>query len=84
MQMLDAAHGERNGTVPPVQRVHVARVEVQVTRTMVAGKIRRRCPTVALNADVRQVSRRPVAVARSRTIGAIAGMNAGKKPFLNE
>ena len=73
---LDAAHGETYGTVPPVHRVHVARVEIDAPRVVIAGSIGRRRPAVALDADVGQGSRRPVAVARSRDCEAIAGMNA--------
>ncbi len=73
---LDAAHGETYGTVPPVHRVHVARVEIDAPRVVIAGIVGRRRPAVALDADVRQGSRRPVAVARSRDCEAIAGMNA--------
>ena len=73
---LDAAHGETYGTVPPVHRVHVARVEIDAPRVVVAGIVGRRRPAVALDADVGQGSRRPVAVARSRDCEAIAGMNA--------
>ena len=64
--MLDAAHGKTVRAVVVVQRVHVARVEVQVARVDIAGGIRRRRPGVAIRADGRQGSRtRPVAVARS-------------------
>lgn len=73
---LDAAHGETYGTVPPVHRVHVARVEIDAPRVIIAGSIGRRRPAVALDADIVQGSRRPVAVARSRDCEAIAGMNA--------
>ena len=66
VQMLDAAHGEGRGPIGVVQRVHVARVEVQVTRVAVACGIGRRGVDVAVRADIRQGSRRIVAVARSR------------------
>ena len=63
--MLDAAHGEAVSPVIVVQRVHVARVEVQITRVDIAGRIGRRRPTPAACADTRQGSRRVGAVARS-------------------
>ena len=66
LQMLDAAHGEAVGPVGSVQRPHVARAEEQVARIVVAGVVGRRAPDIALRADVRQGSRRVVAVARSR------------------
>ena len=64
--MLDAAHGEAVGAVVSIQRVHVARVEVQVARVAVACGIGRRGVDVAVRADIRQGSRRIRAVARSR------------------
>ena len=63
--MLDAAHGKTVRAVVVVQRVHVARVEVQVARVDIAGGIRRRTPGVAIRADGRQGSRLTSAVARS-------------------
>ena len=76
--MLDAAHGESVRAIVVVQRVHVARIEVQVARITVACVVGRRRPNVAALADVAQGSRRIGAVARSRHSKAIAGMN-GKK-----
>ena len=64
--MLDAAHGEGRGPIGVVQRVDVRRVEVQVTRVVIARGVRRRGVDVAVRADIRQGSRRIVAVARSR------------------
>ena len=78
--MLDAAHGIGIRTVPSIQRVHVTRVEVEVSRIIAAGDVRRRRPAVALRADVVQGTRLTVAEARRPKI-AIAGMNAGKKLF---
>ena len=64
--MLDAAHGEGVGPIAVVQRVHEARVEPQTARAVIAGSVGRRRPVIAVRADVRQGSRRSVAVARSR------------------
>ena len=65
--MLDAAHGKTVGAVVRIQRVHVARVEVQVARVDIAGRKGRRGPRVAVRADCHQGSRaHTVAVARSR------------------
>ena len=64
--MLDAAHGKSRCPIGVVQRVHVAGVEVQIARVSVAGSIGRRRVDVAVRADIRQGSRRIVAVARSR------------------
>lgn len=66
LDIPDAAHGETVGAGGPVQRPHVARAEEQVARIVVAGVVGRRAPDIALRADVRQGSRRVVAVARSR------------------
>ena len=63
--MLDAAHGKGVCTVGIVQRVHVARVEVQEASIGIAGSVGRRRPGVAVRADDRQGSRLTVAVARS-------------------
>ncbi len=81
--MLDAAHGQGVGTVRVVQRVDVARSEVQEARVDAAGRVGRRGPIVALRADVRQGSRRVVAVARGRATSAkaIAGMNNKEERF---
>ena len=46
--------------------VECDRAEEQVARIVVAGVVGRRAPDIALRADVRQGSRRVVAVARSR------------------
>ena len=62
--MLDAAHGETVGAVVPIERVHVARVEPQIARVVIAGSVGRRRPHDALRADDRQGSRLAVAVAR--------------------
>ncbi len=80
--MLDAAHGEAVGTTRIVQRVDVRRREVQVARVGIAGTVGRRSPVITVRADVRQGSRLAVAVARSN-MSAIAGMDSGKKTFLN-
>ncbi len=73
--MLDAAHGKSRCPIGVVQRVHVAGVEVQEARAVIAGSIGRRGPGVAARADARQGSRVVVAVARSYVV-AIAGLNA--------
>ena len=73
--MLDAAHGKAVGSFIVVQRVHVRRVVVQVARIGIACSVGRRGPGPAAPADTRQGSRRTLAVARSRGIGAIAGMD---------
>ena len=73
--MLDAAHGEGVGAIVVVQRVHGARIEVQVARVAIVCAVGRRRQIVAVRADIRQGSRRNVAVARSRQSGAIAGMD---------
>ena len=79
--MLDAAHGEPVGPVVTVQRVHVARMEVQVACVDITGGVGRRRPVETLRADIRQGSRRVAAVARGRRAGkAIAGMNDPEKP----
>ncbi len=64
--MLDAAHGEAVGPIRVVQGVHGARIEVQVACVRIARGVGRRRPVIAVRADVRQGSRRGVAVARSR------------------
>ncbi len=65
LQMLDAAHSKTVGTVRSVQRVHVARVEVQVARVDAAGGVGRRGPVIPVRADARQGSRLTIAAARS-------------------
>ncbi len=64
--MLDAAHGESSSPISGVHRVHVARSVIQVTRVVIACGVRRSRPEKAPRADIRQGSRRVVAVARSR------------------
>ena len=63
--MLDAAHRKGVRTVGIVQRVHAARVEVQITSIGIAGSVGRRRPGIAVRADNIQGSRLTVAVARS-------------------
>ncbi len=65
--MLDAAHGDTvRASEPPAQRIHAGRMETQKARTGTPDVKSRRRPYVSLVTDVPQVSRRPVAVARSR------------------
>ena len=66
--MLDAAHGESVRAIVVVQRVHVARIEVQVARVAVACVVGGRRPHTALRADARQGSRRNVTEARSKHV----------------
>ncbi len=73
--MLDAAHGVGIRTVPSIQRVDVARSEVQVACADTAGGSGRRRPVVALGADAAQSTRLTVAVTRSRGFITIAGLN---------
>ncbi len=73
--MLDAAHGVGIRTVPAIQRVDVARSEVQVACADTAGGSGRRRPVVALGADAAQSTRLTVAVTRSRGFITIAGLN---------
>lgn len=61
---LDGADREAVGAVVVVQRVHVRRVEVQVTT--VVRRVRNRRPIVAVAADVVRRPRRVVAIPRSR------------------
>ena len=75
---LDAAHGVAARSVPSAQRIHAGRMETQKARTGTPDVKSRRRPYVALVTDARQVSRRPMAVARSRRFGAIARMNAAE------
>lgn len=72
---LDATHAEAVGAIVVVQRVDVARVEVEVARVVVASVVRRRGPIVAVGARVGQLAAIVVAQARSRETSAIAGMN---------
>ncbi len=66
--MLDAAHGKTGGTVPRFEWVNVVCVEVQIAHFDLVGSKRRGRERVPVRADVRQGSRRFVAVARSRAI----------------
>ena len=75
---MDAAHGEAARPVVAGQRIRHVLTDTQPGRIHIAGRIGRRGPRVAAFADVVHVSRRLVAVARSRAFGAIAGLNAGK------
>lgn len=70
-----ATHAEAVGAIVVVQRVDVARVEVEVARVVVASVVRRRGPIVAVGARVGQLAAIVVAQARSRETSAIAGMN---------
>ncbi len=65
---MDAAHGEGIGPVPVVQRVHVARIEVQISAVDIARGIGRGCPIEAVRANVRQGPRRRGADARGRSM----------------
>ena len=76
--MLDAAHGKSRCPIGVVQRVHVAGVEVQEARVVIAGSIGRRSVDETARADFGQGSRRIVAEARSRAWNAIAGMGAAE------
>ena len=71
----DAAHRKAVCAPIAVQRAHERRVVVQVARIGIACSVGRRRPGPAAPADTRQGSRRTLAVARSRGIGAIAGMD---------
>ena len=78
---LDAAHGEGRGTVHTIQHEHGARTEMNAACAAGTGPVReigRGRPKVALGPDVRQGSRRAVAVARSRRSKAVARMNAAE------
>ncbi len=77
--MLDAAHGVAARSVPPAQRIHAGRMETQKARTGTPDVKSRRRPYVALVTDAPQVSRRPVAAARSRRCVAIAIRNAAER-----
>ncbi len=82
--MLDAAHGESVSTAgKTVQRIDVGGVEVQTARCSTAGSGGRRRPIVALGADIRQATRRAVAVARSRRFSSNR-WNENRKGNLSE
>lgn len=59
-------HAEAVGATVDVQRVDVARVEVEVARAVVASVVRRRGPIAAAGARVGQLVAIAVAQARSR------------------
>lgn len=59
-------HAEAAGATAVVQRVDVARAEVEVARAVVASVVRRRGPIVAVGARVGQLAAIVVAQARSR------------------
>lgn len=61
-----ATHAEAVGAIVEVQRVDVARVEVEVARDVAASVVRRRGPIVAVGARVGQLAATAVAQARSR------------------
>lgn len=61
-----APHAEAVGATVVVQRVDVARVEVEVARVVVASVVRRRGPIAAAGARVGQLAAKVVAQARSR------------------
>lgn len=61
-----ATHAEAVGAIAVVQRVDVARVEVEVARAVVASVVRRRGPIVAEGARVGQLAATVGAQARSR------------------
>ncbi len=63
--MLDAAHGEAVRTIIVPDRAYSRIEQSQVARIGTAC-LRRRRPIVAMRTDIRQGSRRVVAVARSR------------------
>ena len=64
--MLDAAHGEALSARITAHWIHVAGIEPQTARIGIAAGVGCRGPVEAVRADVRQVSRRVVAVTRSR------------------
>ena len=64
--MLDAAHGEAVSPIAAVKRIHLIGDEAESARIRIARSRRRRRPTETVRADVRQISRRGVAEARSR------------------
>ena len=61
-----ATHAEAVGAKVVVQRVDVARAEVEVARAVVASVVRRRGPIVAEGAREGQLAAIDVAQARSR------------------
>ncbi len=63
---LDAAHGKSPAAIVAVKRRYRTRDGTQKTSIGAAGSGRRRRPTAGLSADIRQNTRRRVAVARSR------------------
>ena len=63
---LDAAHGKSPAAIVAVKRRYRIRDGAQKTSIGTAGSGRRRRPTAGLPADIRQNTRRRVAVARSR------------------
>lgn len=64
--VLYTTHAEAVGAIEVVQRVDVARVEVEAARGAVAPVVRRRGPIVAEGARVGQLAAIVVAQARSR------------------
>ena len=66
--MLDAAHGKTGGTVPRLEWANEVCEEAQIAHFGLVGSKRRGRERVPVRADVRQGSRRFVAVARSRAI----------------
>ena len=64
--VLYTTHAEAVGAIAVVQRVDVARVEVEVARVVVASVVRRRGPIVADGARVGQLAATADAQARSR------------------
>ncbi len=75
---LDAAHGKSPAAIVAVKRRYRIRDGTQKTSIGAAGSGRRRRPTAGLSADIRQNTRRRVAVARSRRCKAIAQRNAAE------
>jgi len=63
---LYTTHAEAAGAIAVVQRVDVARVEVEAARVVAASVVRRRGPIVAAGARVGQLAAIAVALARSR------------------
>ncbi|MCM1151820.1 MAG: hypothetical protein NC209_07535 [Alistipes sp.] len=78
LQMLDAAHGAGVGAAACALGLHAPGAESQEGAIRAARRSRSGGPKTGLRADSRQSSRRETAVARSRRIRAIAGMNAAK------
>ena len=64
--VLYTTHAEAVGAIVAVQRVDVARVEVEVARVAAASVVRRRGPIVADGAREGQLAAIVVAQARSR------------------